>query len=151
MPQVNPTAAAPDALQALTELTRVSAEGLAPELAELVRLHVSQMNGCAYCTALHHDAALAAGHPPLKLAALPQWHDSPDFTPAERAALDLAQRLTRPADGAVPAAVHAEVTTLLGPEATARLIWTVATTNAWNRIGIATATRPVEAEEPCGS
>ncbi|MFI0718510.1 carboxymuconolactone decarboxylase family protein [Streptomyces sp. NPDC021224] len=139
MTRTNPIAAAPDALAALTELSSASAEGLPPALAQLVSLHVSQLNGCVYCTGLHRDGALAAGQPALKLEALARWADSPDFTPGERAALGLAEHLTRPSGGAVPEDVHAEAARHLGDAAAARVIWTVAAVNAWNRVGIATA------------
>jgi len=136
--RVDPTADA-EAMGALTELSRIAEQDLPPELAQLVGLHVSQLNGCAYCTSLHREGALAAGHPPAKLAALPDWPDAPGFTPAERAALALAEQLTRPAGGAVPSSVHAEAADLLGEGVVSRLIWTVAAVNAWNRVGIAAA------------
>jgi AhpD family alkylhydroperoxidase len=139
MTRTNPITAAPDALQALTDLSGVAAQGLPPDLAQLVSLHVSQLNGCAYCTGLHRDGALAAGQPAPKLDALARWADTPDFTPAERAALALAEHLTRPAGGAVPDGVHAEAVRHLGDAAAARVVWTVAAVNAWNRVGIATA------------
>ncbi|WP_335974465.1 MULTISPECIES: carboxymuconolactone decarboxylase family protein [Streptomycetaceae] len=137
MSNLNPTAAAPDALQALTDLSRIAGDGLAPDLAELVSLHVSQLNGCTYCTGLHRKGALAAGQSSAKLAALDGWADSAEFTPAERAGLALAEHLTRPVGGTVPADVHAEAARHLGDTATVRLTWTIAATNAWNRIGIA--------------
>jgi AhpD family alkylhydroperoxidase len=142
MPRVNPTTAAPDALQALTALSQVAGKDLPPALAQLVSLHVSVLNGCAYCTGLHRDGALAAGQPAAKLAALPAWADSPDFTPEERAALALADHLTHPAGGTVPPDVHAEAADRLGPAATAGVMWTIAATNAWNRVGIASAASP---------
>ncbi|WP_042421443.1 carboxymuconolactone decarboxylase family protein [Streptacidiphilus anmyonensis] len=137
-PRLDPTASV-DAMRALAELTQVAGQDLPPALTELVSLHVSRLNGCAYCTGLHHEGALAAGQSAAKLTRLDSWEDSSDFTPTERAALALAEHLTRPTGGAVPAPVRAEAVRRLGDRSANRLVWTIATTNAWNRVGVAAA------------
>ncbi len=58
-------------------------------LAELVRIHASQINGCAYCVDMHTKDARAAGETEQRIYALPVWRETPYFTEAERAALAL--------------------------------------------------------------
>jgi len=57
------------------------------------------MNGCAFCLAMHTDEGRTAGLPQAKLDTVAAWRDDPTFTDRERAALDLAETMTRIADG----------------------------------------------------
>ena len=66
---------------------RTSSAHLDPLLAELVRIRVSRINGCAWCLSLHTRAALAAGESRTRLDELGSWRDGTLFTAAERAAL----------------------------------------------------------------
>ncbi|QKW22621.1 carboxymuconolactone decarboxylase family protein [Kitasatospora sp. NA04385] len=67
---------------------------------ELVALRVSQINGCAVCIDMHTKEAAAAGESQLRLHLVAAWREATVFTEAERAALELAERGTRLADGA---------------------------------------------------
>lgn len=142
MPVLDPVGSAPDLAQAMVSVTELADTGLPKEtvaLAELLRLHVSQRNGCGYCTALHRDAALAAGQDPAKLDALAGWPNSAHFSAEERAALAVADHLTREDSGPIPDALRADAARHFEPSVLARLVWTIAATNAWNRIGLASA------------
>ncbi|MGK8507604.1 carboxymuconolactone decarboxylase family protein [Nocardia asiatica] len=66
---------------------------------ELVRIRVSQINGCSFCVGLHTRDAMAAGEDPQRLHLLAAWREAPLYTDAERAALELAETATRIADG----------------------------------------------------
>lgn len=46
-------------------------EGIPPLLLELVKIRVSQINGCAYCLRIHTADSLAKGEAPERLAVLP--------------------------------------------------------------------------------
>ena len=67
---------------------------------ELVKLRASQINGCAFCTDMHIKDALAAGESQQRINLVAVWRESPVFTDAERAALELAEQGTRIADAA---------------------------------------------------
>ncbi|MCE8433581.1 carboxymuconolactone decarboxylase family protein [Rhodovulum sulfidophilum] len=56
-------------------------------LRELVKMRVSQINGCAFCLDLHAPAARQAGVSQQKLDVLAAWRESPAFDDRERAAL----------------------------------------------------------------
>ncbi|MGW4569170.1 carboxymuconolactone decarboxylase family protein, partial [Streptomyces sp. NPDC004561] len=97
----------PKAYHALVQTSEavraVAAEaGLDRTLVELVNLRVSQINGCAYCLHVHTRAALRAGDTPRRLGVLAAWRDTELFTPAERAALALAEATTAAADACSP-------------------------------------------------
>jgi AhpD family alkylhydroperoxidase len=137
--RVDAVAAAPDVYQAMVAFQQAAGKGLDPLLAELVRVRVSQINGCAFCTDLHTRAAREAGESGQRLHALPAWRESTLFDPAERAALALCEALTLLPEAGVPDAVYAEAAARFDEAGLTHLLWTAAATNVWNRIGVATA------------
>ncbi|QMU71336.1 carboxymuconolactone decarboxylase family protein [Streptacidiphilus sp. P02-A3a] len=134
--RIDLTSAAPEAFRALIALSAVD-QGLDPALAELVKVHTSQLNGCGYCVGLHRAAAEQAGVAAAKLDELPVRQRSARFTAAERAALDLAEHLTLVATHGVPDEVYQAAARHFDQAELACLVWTVAATNTWNRIGVA--------------
>jgi len=72
----------------------VSAFKLDRKLLELVRLRVSQINGCGYCVNLHAKDARNTGETEQRVFAVSAWWETPFFTEAERAAFKLAEEVT---------------------------------------------------------
>jgi uncharacterized peroxidase-related enzyme len=68
---------------------------LPTSLKELVIVRTSQMNNCEYCLASHSLLAKKLGYSEAQIAALPHFGSSDEFTPREKTALRLAERLTR--------------------------------------------------------
>jgi AhpD family alkylhydroperoxidase len=68
------------------------------QLAQLLRLRVSQLNNCTYCLNLHYQAAREAGIPRAKIDTLTAWWETELHSEAEQAALRYAEALTRAAD-----------------------------------------------------
>ncbi|GAA5136938.1 carboxymuconolactone decarboxylase family protein [Alloalcanivorax gelatiniphagus] len=110
--------------------------GLDDTLIELVKLRVSQINGCAFCLRLHSADALSNGEQPERLAILPAWWESQYFTEVERAALQLAEQVTLPGDyGSLPdRGAHPE--TALTEEQYSAVAWLAVLMNGWNRIAV---------------
>ncbi len=131
-------ALAPRFSAAMSRLDAVAGMGLDPRLRELVRLHASTINGCAYCVDMHSKDARAAGETEQRLYSLGAWREVPWFTPAERAALALTEAVTVLHRDHVPAEVVEEAARHFEPEALAQLIALLVTINAWNRIGVTT-------------
>jgi AhpD family alkylhydroperoxidase len=129
---------APRFSAAMNRLDAAAGEGLDPRLRELVRLHASTINGCAYCVDMHSKDARAAGETEQRLYSLGAWREAPWFTPAERAALALTEAVTVIHRDHVPAAVVEEASHHFEPEALAQLVALLVTINAWNRIGVTT-------------
>lgn len=80
--------------------------GIDPLTRELIRVHASQLNGCAYCVDIHTTDARAAGETEQRLYALPAWRETPFFTERERAALALTEDVTLMAGEHVPSAAY---------------------------------------------
>lgn len=120
---------------ATAELDRVE---LDPRLRELVRIHASQLNGCAYCVDTHTKDARAAGETEQRIYALPVWRETPFFTARERAALAFTESVTRLAETHVPQEAYDTVAAEFTPDEVAALLTLIVTINAWNAIGVAT-------------
>lgn len=128
---------------ALLELGKaVDAQGLDKDLSELVKLRVSQVNGCAFCTQLHLDMARKLGVAQAKLDLVAAWKDAQVFSARERAAFAFAETLTRSQTRLQP-----DQTVLqphFSPTEAELLVITIATINAWNRIAMALHFPPMQ-------
>jgi len=112
-------------------------DGLYP-LQELVRIRVSQINGCAFCVDMHCHDAQKAGETDERLFAIATGREAPFFTAEERAALELAEAATRIADrpDAVPDDVWDAAADHFDESQLGTLVMTIAAINAWNRINV---------------
>lgn len=129
-----------DALQALSKAVDEAASKarLPRSTIELISLHASQLNGCAVCLDMHGRGAQTAGETDERLRTLAAWRDTPYFSEAERAALELTEAGTRLADRSrpVPDAVFAEAAKHYDEEALGALVVAIAAINAWNRLNV---------------
>jgi AhpD family alkylhydroperoxidase len=145
--------AQPAVYRALNNTTKAAKEayeaaGLTPDLVELVNVRVSQINGCPTCLSIHVPGARKAGVPQRVLDMLPSWRADTSglFTDGQRAALALAEALTRPEPGTgrqTPAdAVAAALTEFTAAQVSA-LEWAVVLINAYNRVSIGSGHPPL--------
>jgi AhpD family alkylhydroperoxidase len=109
---------------------------LDPKLRELVKVRVSQINGCGYCINAHTIDALKLGETAQRLFGLSAWWETPYFTEEERAVLRFAEQVTLISAGGVSDAVYQAALQLLGEKKLAQLIFVVLVINSWNRIAI---------------
>ena len=116
--------------------------GLEESLLELVNVRVSQLNGCAACLATHVPAARKAGVSQDRLDLLPAWREIDAFGDPERAALRLAETLTRLDDAEERAAAIAAAADHFSDEQLSALEWTIVLINAFNRVSIASHHQP---------
>ncbi|MFJ9623304.1 carboxymuconolactone decarboxylase family protein [Streptomyces sp. NPDC101181] len=125
------------ALSRTAQLAGAAAQraGLTKMLVELVNVRISQINGCAFCLRVHTRAALEAGETAQRLGLLPAWRETDVFTPAERAALTLAEITTDlPESTRSSAAVVARKE--LTEEQVSAVLWVSISINAFNRVSI---------------
>jgi len=95
----NPAVLIPGAGQAVQALAESTKKGGVPEATlELVHLRASQINGCSFCVDYGWRNAKKTDAAEEKLFAVAAWRDAPYFTDAERAALALAEAVTRLSD-----------------------------------------------------
>ena len=137
----NPALLLPDAMPTLLALAKVTDNGRVPaRTLELVHLRASQINGCSVCIDLHAKSSKKTDEPVERLLAVSAWREAPYFTDAERAALGLAEAVTRIADSAdpVPDEVWSEAATHYDEGALATIVLHVAIVNVWNRVNVAT-------------
>jgi AhpD family alkylhydroperoxidase len=140
-PRLNVQTAATPGYNALLALEKfVNASTLDAKLLDLVRLRVSQLNGCAFCVDMHSYDLKKAGERDERIWSVATWRDAPYFAAAERAALALAESATRLADhpDAVPDDVWDAAAKEFAEPELAALVMAIAAINAWNRIGVAT-------------
>jgi AhpD family alkylhydroperoxidase len=114
----------------------VNASGLEPSLQELIKLRVSQINGCAFCIDMHFREAKAKGEKEERLYLLDAWRESPVYTDRERAALAWAEAVTLVSQTHVPDNVFKEAQAHFDENELVNLTLAVVTINGWNRFSI---------------
>jgi AhpD family alkylhydroperoxidase len=135
--RIDYTKASPAAVKAMYALqAAVNASGLEPALQELVKVRVSQVNGCAFCIDLHFREATAKGEKPERLYLLDAWREAPVYTPRERAALAWAEAVTLVSATHVPDDVFAEARHHFDEAELVNLTLAVVAINGWNRFAI---------------
>lgn len=110
--------------------------GLDAKLLDLIRLRVSQINGCAYCIDMHWKDLRAAGENEQRLYALDAWRESPFYTERERAALAWAEAVTLVGKDHVPDEVFEIAKGQFSEEELVNLTLGIVAINGWNRINI---------------
>lgn len=111
--------------------------GLDDQLIELVNLRVSQINGCAYCLDVHLPRAEQAGVTAQRLGVLAAWREAEQlFTESERAALDLAEAVTRLPEQESLHVSQLMAASVLSDAQYSAVQWLAMTMNLTNRISI---------------
>lgn len=135
--RLNMSQAAPDAYQAMRTLSGYAkTSGLEPSLYELVNIRVSQINGCAFCLAMHARDARAHGESEQRLHLVAAWRESPVFNDRERAALAWAEALTRLGPEGVSDEIYDAARRQFSEQEMVKLSLSVAVINSWNRLMI---------------
>ncbi|HEY4075729.1 MAG TPA: carboxymuconolactone decarboxylase family protein [Rhizomicrobium sp.] len=126
------------ARNAMTALSKSALDlGLDKGISELVKLRVSQINGCAFCIAFHLKVLRGLHVPQAKLDMLPVWHEAPEFSDAERAALGWAEEMTAMAEAAPAEESREALAPHFSREQIMGLNISIAGINAWNRMAVA--------------
>ena len=136
----HPVMVLPDAMNALLSLSKAGQSGtVAPATHKLIDLRVSQINGCSVCVDMHSRELKDAGEKDERIWGVGAWRESPYFSDAERAALDLAEHVTRLADrpDAVPDEVWDNAADHYDEKELSSLLITIASINVWNRLNAA--------------
>jgi AhpD family alkylhydroperoxidase len=141
-PRVHLSRSAPKVYQALAAFSKTvgataAESGIDDRLKELVQVHASQLNSCAYCVRVHGDRAAAAGVTVDVIAQLPVWRESGVFSDRERAALELAEAYTFIAEEGISDDVYDRVGGVLTEQEYVALSWILVSINAFNRIAVA--------------
>jgi AhpD family alkylhydroperoxidase len=106
-------------------------------LQELIKIRVSQINGCAFCLNMHTTDAQKRGIDPMRIYLLNAWRDTNIYNKAEKLALELAESITLISEQKVPDELYARVREIYNEKEYADLVFTIVQINTWNRISIA--------------
>jgi AhpD family alkylhydroperoxidase len=133
MQNLDPYTVSPKEMQELISLHAfLDSSGLEESLVELLRLHVSQLNGCTRGVFRHSRRMCALGATAAKLSALAVWRSASLFTEKERAALQWAEAVTSGSASCASNGVSAEVNQWFTDVEIVKLTVIIAATTAWN-------------------
>lgn len=122
---------------------RIAQSNLEKSLVELIKIRVSQINGCAFCIDRHVSDSRRAGEGERRIVTLQAWRDTPFFSSRERAALAWAESLTSIVNDHVSDALWDTVQSEFSPSDLVDLTLAINAVNGWNRFGIAFRKLPV--------
>lgn len=114
----------------------VRRSGLEHPLLELIKIRVSQINGCGYCIDMHTKDARLAGETEQRLYLLSAWWETPIYTDRERAALRWAEAVTRLEHQHVSDEIYEHVRRHFSEQELIALTLQVVEINGWNRFAI---------------
>jgi AhpD family alkylhydroperoxidase len=129
----------PDGMRGLNGLYHhvVTKSGLPQSLIDLVFLRASQINGCAYCIAMHTQDLLKADVPVQKLMLLSAWREAAAlFDAKEQAALRWTEVVTRISEQGAPDADYEAASAQFSPKELVELTLAIGVINAYNRMAI---------------
>jgi AhpD family alkylhydroperoxidase len=142
--RLDPAKIAPEGYKAMRAFQAYITDcGLEHSLLELVKIRASQINGCAFCLAMHTADARKLGESDERMHLLSAWEEAPVFSARERAALAWTEALTLITEGHVPDAVYEEARKHFSEKELVDLTYAVMAINAWNRIAIAFRKQPI--------
>jgi AhpD family alkylhydroperoxidase len=135
--RLDPSKVAPDAYRAVYGLEKyVQSSGLSHGLIHLIKLRASQINGCAYCVDMHTKEARKDGHSEQWIALVSAWHESPVYTPEERAVLGWTEAVTNLAQTRAPDADYEALRAHFTEEQIVKITLAIGTINVWNRLAV---------------
>jgi len=135
MQTLDPYVVSPKEMQELISLHAfLDSSGLEEPLIELLRLHVSRLNGCEQGVRRHCRRLSTLGETTVRLLALDAWRSARLFTEKERAALEWSEAVTFVSRSRVPDSVHAAIRQWFTDIEIVKLTMVIAATTAWNRV-----------------
>jgi AhpD family alkylhydroperoxidase len=141
--RVNYRVANPGAFKAMMALEQhVSGQFEDKVLYELLKIRVSQINGCAFCLDMHAKDLMKLGDYADHILLLSVWREVPLFTEKERVMLELAEAVTLISEQGVPLELFEKVKQHFSDAELVDLIMAINTINSWNRIAITTGMYP---------
>lgn len=107
------------------------------KLKELIKIRVSQINGCAYCITTHSKEARNNGETEQRIYGLNAWQECRFYSKKEQLALQLAENMTLISEKKVPDALYQEIRKEFNEKEYTDLVLLITQINSWNRISIA--------------
>ena len=141
--RIDVTKVSPAVYQAAAALqTYVDQSGLDAKLRELIKIRASQINGCAFCLAMHTRDARKIGETDERMHLLAAWREAPVYSARERAALAWVEAITLVTQGYVPDEAFEAVRRQFSEKEIVDLTAAAVVINSWNRLAIALRVPP---------
>ena len=135
--RINYFKAAPKAMEIVMEMENyVRKTNFDSLLKELIKIRVSQINGCAYCLNMHTKAAKKLNAADEQIEQLKNWRDANIYSEKEKTALELAEHVTLIAEKGVDDELYQRARQHFNEQEYVDLIMVINQINAWNRISI---------------
>lgn len=135
--RINYFKVAPNALEKIMELEKyVRKTSIDKKLRELIKIRVSQMNGCSYCLNMHTKAAKKLKVTDEQIDQLKEWNEASIFSPKEKVAFELAENVTLISEKGVSDELYQRVREYYNEKEYVDLIIIINQINMWNRLSI---------------
>lgn len=134
--KLDPFAAAPDLMKEWHRTSLAIGASLEPNLIELVKIRVSQINGCANCLNMHAMHAREIGETEQRIYLLSAWREAPCYTDRERAALGWTEALTRLSERHTHAVTYEALQAQFTNEEQVKLTLMINIISGWNRLAV---------------
>jgi AhpD family alkylhydroperoxidase len=108
--------------------------GLEPDLIELLKVRISQLNGCAFCIQYHLNDARKLNVSAAKLDLLAAWREAGVYSDRETAALDWAEHVTLIANHHIDDEAYSRLTIQFTEREIVFLTTAIGQINFWNRV-----------------
>ena len=108
--------------------------GIEPELLEMLKVRVSQLNGCAFCVQFHLNDARKLNVPASKLDLLAAWREAGIYSEREATALDWAERVTLLAAHHIEDEAYTRLSAHFTEREIVFLTTAIGQINFWNRV-----------------
>ncbi|ASN07250.1 carboxymuconolactone decarboxylase family protein [Virgibacillus necropolis] len=135
--RINYFKAAPEALEKIMELEKyVKKTAIDRKLRELIKIRVSQINGCSYCTNMHTKEAKKLKVTDEQINLLNAWEATNIYSEKEKAALQLAENMTLISEKGVNDELYNRVREHYDEKGYIDLVMIINQINTWNRLSI---------------
>lgn len=130
--------AAPDGMKIMMDMEKYTKKSAIHRTTrELIKIRVSQINGCAFCINVHTSDARKMGETEQRIYCLSAWNECDFYTHEEKAALDLAEHITLIPSKKVPEELYKRMREYYSEKQYVDLVLVINQINSWNRISIA--------------
>lgn len=109
---------------------------LEPLLKELIKIRASQINGCAFCLNMHTRDTLKLGETNQRIFLLNAWEETDLFTPKEKTALELVEKVTLIAEYHLDEYMYEKLNIHFSDKEIVDIVLLINQINTWNRLNI---------------
>lgn len=135
--RINYFKVAPKGLENIMEMEKyIRKTPIDKQLKALIKIRVSQINGCSFCLNMHTKEAKKLKVPDQKLEQLSTWRESDVFDDREKITFELAENITLISEKGVSDEFYHQVREYYNEKEYVDLIIIINQINMWNRLSI---------------